>query len=556
MQAILYSRWSSLEQSGTTSAPRQLELTGSCAERNGWTVVERLSDQGKSAWTGDNIRTGELGRLVERLEREGGTGRVLIVEKLDRLSRQPPLVMAAWVQRACATGLVIVTADNAHRIDAAGLVNNQMMVLGLIFEAFRGYQESQAKSERVGEAWAHKRARGAAMTRQCPAWLTIDAKDTGYKSATNVGAQYKVIEERAAIIRQIFDWTIAGVGKSTIAAKLNAAGVPVFGRGNGWHASYIQKIVHNASVIGEYQPHTKPKGATRKPIGEPIRDYFPSVVPVEIYERANDSRASRVLAQQSGKPLVNMLSGLTFCTACGSSMTLVGKGNETLIDGTVVPRRYLKCSSAHRSNGCKRTLSFEYYTVENAILDQLLHLAMDDQHFAAPSQAGSAKIELIEAKRTVTIAERREQVAYAEREDDPDSELATARYRQRRDELKTAREAVKRLEGEVATLRGAVSPAAHIARVADVRAMMNSEDADERYKARSSVKLALNDLVEGIGFDGRKQRWTLSLTTGARRITFSRDGTIGFDLDWTKLAPKLVKAEDPAIAAYLRRKEA
>ena len=351
MKAILYSRWSSLEQSNTTSAPRQIQLTEDFASRNGWIVEERLTDEGRSAWTGDNIKSGALGKLIERLEQEGGDGLVLVVEKLDRLSRQPPLAMIAWVQRACATGLTIATADGGHLIDGRSLLGNQTTILSLIFEGFRAYSESQAKSERVGEAWSKKRDRGAPMTSRCPGWLRIASANTSYRSPTNVGAIFEVVEERAAVVRRIFALTDLGFGKATIARMLNAEGVPVFGKGKGWHASYIQKIIKNPAVIGEFQPCTAPKGGARTPTGEVIRGYFPAIISIDQFERVNDARGRRVLAQQSGhNRLVNLMSGLARCDECGSSMSMLNKGDEVLASGEIASRRYLKCSSAHRSS--------------------------------------------------------------------------------------------------------------------------------------------------------------------------------------------------------------
>jgi DNA invertase Pin-like site-specific DNA recombinase len=554
MQAILYSRWSSLEQSGTTSAPRQLELCEAFARSKGWQIGEPLVDSGRSAWTGENLTVGNLGQFAERVQRDGGTGLVLIVEKLDRLSRQKPRVMARWIETMVLTGLTIATADGRHVLTEAAL-DNPMTYMSLIFEAFRGYEESETKSVRVANAWDQKRVLGAPMTKRCPAWLTIADKATNFKSSTNATATYEPIPERVAIVRRIFDMTEQGMGKATIAAAFNREGVPVFGRGDGWHASYVQKILSNRSVIGEYQPHTKPKGGVRKPVGEPIPGYFPAIIDLDQFERVNNSKSRAVAAVQGGREkLVNILSGLTGCTACGRSMTSINCGVERLADGSTISRRYLMCSSAHRSHGCTNRVRFSYKMVETAVLDELLHLAMDDQHFAAPSAGGQVEKALADAKRALVAADKRRQVALEEREDDPEDEMAKALYRKRRDEFKAATVEVEHLEGEVAKLRGAVSPQEHLKRVSEVRAMMHDDDPDTRYKARQRVKLALNDLVEAITFNGRKKRWVLAIRDHARMITFNMDGTKGLDVDWTETKPEWVDTSDPVLAGYQRRK--
>jgi hypothetical protein len=423
-----------------------------------------------------------------------------------------------------------MTADGAHRIDTAALLTNQMTVLGLIFEAFRGYSESQTKSDRVGEAWARKRDRGAPMTARCPAWLTVPRGVTSYRSPVNPQSQYEVLEDRAAVVRRIFDLTEQGFGKATIARMLNIEGVPVFAQGNGWHASYIQKIIQNPAVIGEYQPCVAPKGGVRKPVGDVIRNYFPPIISIEQFERVNDLRARRVLAQQSGhNRLVNLLSGLGRCDACGSSMTMLNKGDEVLADGSTVPRRYLRCSSSHRSQGCKARLAFSYPPIEKTLLDKVLHLAMDDQHFVSTSQVGELETRLIVAQRSLAEARRRQEIAFDAMEADGDDELARRRYRQRLAETRDCQATVTRLQGEVDAASGIVSPEEHVARVEEVRAMLDHVDEDRRYAARSRVKMALNHIIRTVYFSADAEQVVIVLGHGVRHIVLNIDGSINHD---------------------------
>jgi DNA invertase Pin-like site-specific DNA recombinase len=554
MKAITYSRWSKHEQSTSTTVVRQQEICDGFAKRESLRVVERVIEDGISAWTGDNIIIGELAKLIDRVERSGGDDTVLIVEKLDRLSRRDPLEMANWIQRVVATGLIIATGDGRHWIDR-DFTKNQMVFLGLCFEAFRGFEESQTKSDRVGEAWRIKRDLGAPMTRLCPGWLTIDAGATNYRNHSTSG--YRVIEERADIVRRIFEMTAKGTGAASIAAMFNREGVEVFGRGKGWYASYVRKILNNPAVIGEYQPHVAPRGGKRTPTGDIIRDYFPPIISTELFERVNDRRARRVIAKQSPNRLVNLFGGLARCSHCDGAMTMVAKGSETLAGGSKVDRRYLKCSNAHRSHGCDNRTTFEYGTVERAILDHLLPLAMDDQHFRDDCELGAIERDLVEAKRNFEHAKRRQLVAYTAHEDDPDDDLAARRYRERRDEVKALKSRVTQLEEASANLGTALTPQEHVKRVAEVRDLMDHPHEPTRYEARLRVKLAINDLFDHVVFSGRKNRFWVGIGSATRTVAFDRrDGSIGFDLDWSDKRPDWVDANDPVMADYLRRKAA
>jgi DNA invertase Pin-like site-specific DNA recombinase len=69
---------------------RQLETSDKYIADNGLELIERLSDLGVSAFRGANVEYGALGRFLQAV-REGKVevGSYLIVEALDRISRQP-----------------------------------------------------------------------------------------------------------------------------------------------------------------------------------------------------------------------------------------------------------------------------------------------------------------------------------------------------------------------------------------------------------------------------------------------------------------------------------
>jgi hypothetical protein len=79
-----------------------------------------------------------------------------------------------------------------------------------------------------------------------------------------------VNQDRAAIIREVFDLADRGFGSFAIARRLNKAGTPTFQRSNGWHERYITTILNNRSVLGEFQPHRFSEAGKREPDGDPV----------------------------------------------------------------------------------------------------------------------------------------------------------------------------------------------------------------------------------------------------------------------------------------------
>lgn len=87
--AIIYARFSSTEQSKGYSLERQQTLATAFATQHGWLVEKTITDEGRSAFRGTNRLEGSALHGFELEARNGlHAGKVLVVENIDRLSRQ------------------------------------------------------------------------------------------------------------------------------------------------------------------------------------------------------------------------------------------------------------------------------------------------------------------------------------------------------------------------------------------------------------------------------------------------------------------------------------
>jgi hypothetical protein len=178
---------------------------------------------------------------------------------------------------------------------------------------------------------------------------------------------------------------------------------------------------------------------------------------------------------------------------------------------------------------------------------------MDDQHFASQDAVRGLEGDVARLRRELADAERRRATAYEAKEEDADDTFAADRYRTRRDEAKVAKQALETAEAALVEARGAVSPSEHVARVTEVRDMMNSADEETRYAARSRVKLALNDLIGRVVFsdDGNV---TVDVKEGLRTVIVRQSGEVmNFRLDHPR---RPHRTKDAAVISYLRRAEA
>lgn len=380
-KAYSYVRMSSDLQLKGDSKRRQLIASQEYAQTHGLDLVDdaQLEDIGISAFTGANITQGALGRFLEAIEAGSvEPGSYLLVESLDRITRQSLVAAQSLFLRIIESGINLVTLIDG-RVYRTGKTDLTDMIMSLVIMS-RAHEESATKARRVGAAWENKRSRASKepLTAICPAWLTLSADRSNYEA----------IDERAVIIRSIFSDCANGIGMYSIARRLNQQHVPTFQKSNGWHASYIAKILSNRAAIGEFQPHTNLEGV-RSPAGEPIKNYFPAVVEDAIFYRAQFGRAER-LAKGRGRKgayISNIFSGLARCAYCNARMAFENKG------GGPKGGQYLVCDNGRRHLGCENN-RWRYSDFEASFLAFVREL--DIESVVADSAEASNRSELEE----------------------------------------------------------------------------------------------------------------------------------------------------------------
>lgn len=362
-KAYSYLRMSTETQLKGDSLRRQLEASQKYAEQNGLQLVEQLQDIGVSAFRGRNVKEGTLGKFLAVIEqRQIEPGSVLLVESLDRLSRDKVLKAFNQFTGILEAGITIVTLTDEQKYTKES-VNQDMgqlfMSLGIML---RANEESATKSKRLKAAWTNKRNNldSKKLTSTCPAWLTLD-KDTN---------EFQIDEQKAAIVREIFDRTIPtagneeGEGVFAISRHFNGNldKYPPFGRANKWHKSYLTKILTNPAVYGVFQPHKMVEGK-RVPDGKPIPDYFPPVVSEDVFSLAQSARTERTIAGggRQGETFSNLFMKLGKCGDCGGTIVFRDKGKP--------PKggKYLRCFESESNRECTSP-SWRYQHFEDSFL--------------------------------------------------------------------------------------------------------------------------------------------------------------------------------------------
>jgi DNA invertase Pin-like site-specific DNA recombinase len=282
-KAYSYARFSHPEQAKGGSLGRQGERARAYAETHGLELDTELTfeDLGVSAYRGANVETGRLGEFLSAVQQVViKRGSFLLIENLDRLSRNKPRKAVHLLGQICDAGITVVTTADGKRYDEATLDDDPMSLMYALMVAIRANEESETKSDRVGKEYARKRERAAAgtehgkpFTRMLPAWLRFNEQTR----------KHEADPKRAAVIQSIFKMADGGLGQHKIAQRLNEQRTPTWGgrgkqrRAECWHRSYVRKLLTNSAVVGTFTPHQKSKDTKKRRPLDPIANYFPAV---------------------------------------------------------------------------------------------------------------------------------------------------------------------------------------------------------------------------------------------------------------------------------------
>lgn len=272
-----------------------------------------------SAFRGANADKGALKAFLDRVEAgviEAGS--YLIVESLDRLSRTDITFALQMFLGLINAGIIVVTLVDERVYDRQRINDGNFtdIIISLTILS-RANEESRMKSSRLSAAWANKRDRlsDEKMTALCPAWLRLTPNRKGFE----------FVKEKAAVVRRIYEMAAQGKGQNLIARTFNREGLPCLGDGVRWHISTVKKILDSRAVIGEIQPGRMVNG--KRELLDPVPDYFPAVIPMELY--ATVQRIRRARPSYRGRGTTNPIAGLAYNVMTGNKMIRVSKGAKS-----------------------------------------------------------------------------------------------------------------------------------------------------------------------------------------------------------------------------------
>jgi len=376
LKAYSYIRFSSAEQLKGDSLRRQTEATEAYCKEKGYTLDNSLylQDLGLSAFNGKHRTKGALGEFLQLVEAgQIAKGSLLIVENLDRLSRQEILTALNQFTSIIQSGITVVTLQDKMEYSQASITDNWSQLIISITYMARAHDESLSKSKRLKQAWEQKRLQASngqhKLTARCPLWLKLSADKT----------QYIPIPEVCKAVEIIYHMKLQGKSKRSIVQELNQRQdvwqppVNKRNRTGGWQEPYVQKILTTPAVIGVFQPRQRDGDDRKVPACEPIPDYYPVIIDRELYyevqaliHRNSEQRGNA--GGQTGKAN-NLFVHIVNCGLCKHPMHYFDKGQGKYA--------YLHCDYSRRNMDCTAK-PIRYDELERVFFDNFEELNISE----------------------------------------------------------------------------------------------------------------------------------------------------------------------------------
>ena len=307
-RAIAYIRISVDRENETSTETQEERIRALCAYK-GFELVDVVIEKGRSAYKASRSRRPGVRRLMTLVEASAVD--VVIVWKLNRLARNTEdLLGLVRTMKEHGVRFVSVTEDIDTRSSSGKLLTT---MLGALAE-----MESDGKSENI-KAWQNKRFTDGAVPG--------GRRHYGYARTRNT---LTVIDDEAAVVREMAARALAGESLRSIARHLNEAGART-STGATWRPRTVTQTLLSPTTAG-----------LRVREGVEVPGSWPAIISADTHRQLVEllRDPSRRTVDTSARR--HLLSGIARCARCDLPLTM--KGN-------VAGPRYT-CQGARGIDGC------------------------------------------------------------------------------------------------------------------------------------------------------------------------------------------------------------
>jgi hypothetical protein len=477
-----YLRFSSPEQSSGDSERRQnTDRDVFCARHDLRLSDLRLADRGISAWKGRNATHGELKAFLDAIESgRVKPGDVLGVEEIDRITRQGIDEGMDLLKRILRAG-VWIGLTSKNRLYAPGAVKEIGQTMELLFMLKNAEEESTKKSERISAVWEAWRIRAAKGEKAPPPgtlpcwiqWVPDESVPQPDRLSRQIG-RFKLVEPKAAAIRQIYKWAADGIGVHTITKRLNSNGVPPIGRLKAWRVCTVGGLLARRAVLGEFEDLH----------GKTYPKFYPAVIKESLWYRVRAAMSARKIGKKgmgrTAEGAANLFMGIVHNAKDGAPLYLVKKQHNY---------PYLVSSAALRGDPGTRSLCIPYEHFEDGILGAIDELTPAD--ILGSDEGKDDEVHELDGRIKELESHLRKAEARIEKGEDVDTILnLVVKWELELKEYKSKRETLR--------ARAAFNPTDALDVSRELRRRLRQAGGEERTELRERLQSRIRTLIDAI----------------------------------------------------------
>lgn len=344
-----YIRYSTRRQGADDkdSVTRQKASIRAIAARHGVEVPEEnfFYENGVSAYTGENSKTGKLKDLIDQIENLSiAPGDFVFVESIDRLSRQRLLQAKDLVYGILKKGVILVTTMDGYiyklHEDQADIMKQDIMLTVI---SSRAHEESLTKSNRRKSAWKK------AKTEAEETGIIFNKNRLPYGVIFDEKTNTLVIDKKAQEEIEFILENLKREGVTSTIKKANA-----FAAIN-WTQARVKDIFDTKYILGYFMSQTKIDG--KMVLDKHIENYYPKIVSASLFLEAKEAMSNRKVKKHQGRVTqnnANIFRHSCFCERCGKSLVFMNnynsKGSRYF---------YMTCQQNIENGNCKNRFRYD-----------------------------------------------------------------------------------------------------------------------------------------------------------------------------------------------------
>lgn len=309
LRAVYYARVSTEEEKQINALSKQCEEAEHCISSNGWNLVDKYIDEGKSGTT--SKKRNEYNRLYEDMEIDKFD--IIVIKSQDRLMRN----VKDWyvfIDKMVKNGkrLYFYLENKWYESDDA-------LITGI--KAILAEEYSRELSKKINNSNRRRQQTGTSIITNGKLW--------GYNQKDG---ELTINEEEAKVVRRIFELYISGLGCRGIRKKLTEEGY-LTRNATEFAETTIKRMIKNEKYKGTVIFNKRHKDFdTKKVIQNPPEEWIvhenriPAIIEPVIWEEANrimrersikaggDNRIDQKFGYNKSK---HPLGGKIICSECG-----------------------------------------------------------------------------------------------------------------------------------------------------------------------------------------------------------------------------------------------